>query len=565
MKISKYFSLGALALTLGLSSCVGDLDLQPNDPNLVDTSAPDFKENSLAICYSGIACEGINGAGSSYINGLDGGASAYLRLIFTLSEWCTDECVWIWPNDESSGAGDIDACTWAANNTYLQGAYYRLVGHIAICNQFLTNFKEFTDDESMEMKAEARVLRAYSYYNMLDLFGRSSFITEEAEPGEEPVQYTRQELYNWLENELVDIVDNSNIEKVPVLGRVGIDGAEALLAKLYLNGEVWTGSTQYWDKCRQRCENIIARHQGKGWNGTGLAEHYLYLFCRQNAEFMAGGSRENEILFGIYYNDTYTQSYGGPTFIISSTVSNTHYIPRQNYGTTSEWSCIRGKKEMAEKFQGSYANDVRNDLWLQGGTSVYPAGQQGEETWDAEDYSDEFQGFTGDWKTTGGNAIIKFTGRYPNAAWDGGWDMERTVAGASSFASTAQPVIRLADIYLMYTECFISGKVGEQQKALDYWNYIRSRAGASTSVGASDLTIKNLMDERSREFYLESWRRNDLVRAGFFVGPNQLTWQVKGGIDNVATGTRIADRNIVYPIPSAVLGAQPDFVQNEGY
>ena len=566
MNITKYFSLGALALTLGLSSCVGDLDLQPNDPNLVDTNAPDFKENTLAICYSGIACEGINGPGSSYVSGLDGGASAYLRLIFTLSEWCTDECVWIWPNDESAGAGDIDACTWASNNTYLQGAYYRLIGHIAICNQFLANYKDETDDKSMEMKAEARVLRAYSYYNMLDLFGKSSFITEEAEPGSEPVQYTRKELFEWLEGELTDIVDNSNIDRTPALGRVGLDGAEALLAKLYLNGEVWTGSKEYWAKCQKRCENIIARHQGKGWNGTGLAEHYLYLFCRQNAEYMPGGSRENEILFGIYYNDTYTQSYGGPTFVISATISNTHYIPRQNYGSVSEWSCIRGKKEMAQKFQGTeYVNDVRNDLWLQGGPNVYPEGEENGESWDAEDYSDEFHGFTGDWKTTGGNAIIKFTGRYPNAAWDGGWNMEKTIQDASTFASTAQPVIRLADIYLMYTECYISGKVGDQQKALDYWNVIRSRAGSSTSVGSSDLTIKNLMDERSREFYLESWRRNDLVRAGFFVGPNQLTWQVKGGIDNVTTGTRIADRNIVYPIPAAVLGAQPDFTQNEGY
>lgn len=565
-----------MALTLGLSSCVGDLDLQPNDPNLVDPNAPDFKENTLAICYSGIACEGISGPGSSYVSGLDGGASAYLRLIFTLSEWCTDECVWIWPNDEGGGAGDIDACTWAANNTYLQGAYYRLLGHIAICNQFLSNTKDDTDDVSMEMKAEARVLRAYSYYNMLDLFGRSSFITEKAEIGEEPAQLTRPELYAWLVEELKDIVDNSNIERTPVLGRVGLDGAEALLAKLYLNGEVWAGDTNAWKLCQERCENIIKRHAGTGFQGTGLAEHYLYLFCRDNNVYMPGGSKanENEILFGIAYNDTYTQSYGGPTFIISGTVTNSHYMPRQLYGCGSEWSCIKGKLQLAQKFQGSlYTDDVRNDLWLQGGTNVYPAGGEGDDAWDAEDYSDEFHGFTGDWKTTGGNAIVKFTGRTPNAAWDGGWDMKQLPDGTwecgfpeTKFASTAQPIIRLADIYLMYTECYLQGNVGDQGKALEYWNNIRRRAGID-DLASSDFRLQGLMDERAREFYLESWRRNDLIRAGYFVGPNQQLWQVKGGTDdsNVKTGTRIADRNIVYPIPSAVLGAQPDFVQNEGY
>lgn len=571
MNLKKYLFIGAFAAAFGLTSCVGDLNLQPNDPNLVDPNAPDFKENTLAICYSGIACSGIDGPGSSYVEGLDAGASAYLRLIFTLSEWCTDECVWIWPNDEGSSAGDLDACTWSASNVYLNGTYYRLVGHIALCNQFLANFKDENDAETLEMKAEARTLRAYSYYNMLDLFGKSSFITEEAEVGEEPKQYTRQQLFQWLEEELVDIVDNSNLAETPVLGRVGKDGAEALLAKLYLNGSFWmgdnsTGADSYWDKCQKRCANIIARHQGGGFKGTGLANNYLYLFCRENGQYMQGGSRtgEDEILFGIWFDDVYTQSYGGPTFIIASCITNSYWCPRQNYGCGGEWACIKGKIQMAQKFYG-LDNDVRNDLWLVGGPEDFPAGvdETTGKPYEAENYSDEFLGFTGDWKTCGGNAIIKFTGRYPNAAWDGGWDMEKTKANASVFASTAQPVIRLADIYLMWAECYLNGNVGDPTTALNYVNLIRERAG-SPAMTAGQLTISNLMNERSRELYLESWRRNDLVRNGMFAGPNQITWQLKGNIDNLE-GTRISERNNVFPIPTSVLGAQPDFSQNEGY
>lgn len=557
--------MAGVVLGLGLTSCVGDLDLQPNDPNLVNPSDPNFKANSLAMCYSGIAVSGISGAGSSYVSGLDPGTSAYLRLIFTLNEFCSDEMLWIWPD---AGVVDITSCTWGINNGLLEGAYYRFLGHIAICNQYLANTAGDTDEESQQMRAEARVLRAYSYFNMLDLFGQSSFITEEAAVGESPVQLSRKELYDWLEQELVDIVDNRLISENPVYGRVGLDGAEGLLARLYLNAEVYSG-TGAWEKCQERCENIIARHKGGGFEGSGLANHYLYLFARDNDAYMPGGSKkdENEILFGIAYDDTMTQSYGGPTFIIASTISNTHYIPRQNYGCSGEWSCIRGCQEMAERFYGISDADVRDDLWIRG---YLPAGSNGSESWDAEDYSDRFVDFTGAWATTGGNAIIKFTGRTRNAAEDGGWDMTLNADGtytcgfpATTFGSTDQPIIRLADIYLMYSECYVNGNTGDRQKALDYINLVRRRAGAP-SYGFTDLTKKGIMDERSRELYLESTRRSDLIRNGMFTGPSQTVWQYKGSINNNA-GTRISERNSLYPIPYAVIAAQPEFKQNPGY
>ena len=587
MNIKKYIVSGCVALmSLGVTSCIGDLDLQPNDPNLVDTDSPDFKDNILGMCYSGLACSGISGPGSSYISGMDAGASAYLRLIFTCSEYPSDEMVWIWPNDEGGTLGDLLACTWSNNNPFLNGIYYRLLGHITICNQYLLNTMDDNDAETIEHRAEARVLRAYSYYNMCDLFGQSSFITEEFEAGAAPIQISRLELYNWLESELVDVVDNRLIDEKPLYGRVGLDAAEALLAKLYLNAEVFSG-TQQWAKCAERCENIIARHTGTGFRGTGLAEHYLYLFQRDNASYMPGGDKpgENEILFGIAFDDTYTQSYGGPTFIISGTVADTHYVPQEIYGTSSQWACIRGIQQMADRFDGGDNKDVRDDLWVRGekpaGKAEYASKTGGEplkEEWEAEDYSNEFKGFSGDWKTTGGNAIIKFTGRTRNAAQDGGWDMEYVESPdyvgyyswnckfpATTYASTDQPVIRLADIYLMYAECHLnSGRsVGNAQTALQYVNNVRARAGA-TEWNSGQLTIQNLMDERSRELYLESWRRNDLVRNGMFAGPQQTVWQVKGNLNNMQ-GTRIATHFNLFPIPFNVLSTQPDFKQNPGY
>lgn len=588
MNLKKYLLLGGVVLGLGMTSCVGDLDLEPNDPNYVDPSVPNFKANALGICYSGLACSGIEGPGSSYVEGLDAGTSAYLRTLFTLGEFCTDELVWIWPNDEGGSIGDIVGCQWSASNTILKGCYYRMLGHIAICNQFMYNTQGDTDAETIEMRAECRVLRAYSYYNMIDLFGQSSFITEEAEIGEKPRQASRAEVFAFIESELLDIVDNGLISSTPIYGRVGLDGAEALLARLYLNAEVFTG-TPMWKEAQERCSNIIARHQGGGFNNSGLAKVYHYLFCKDNNQYMPGGTNaaENEILFGIAFDSDHTQSYGGPTFIISGTVTNSYYVPRQYYGTTSEWSCIKGVQQMAERFYG-LDKDVRDDLWI---TGLKPAtfNEAGEAVAE-EDYTDTFHGFTGAWATTGGNAIIKFTGatmgtvpagypasadrEHPLAIFNGHYTTEPSYDGGThevfhpnyagtSFASTDQPVIRLADIYLMYTECYLNGGVGDRAKALEYINLIRARAGAP-ALNAAELNIRNLMDERSRELYLESVRRTDLIRNGMFVGPTQTVWQCKGSLDN-AEGTRIANKYALYPIPTEVLNSQPEFKQNPGY
>lgn len=608
MNLKKFIIPGCLALTLGMTSCVGDLDLQPNDPNLVKTTDADYNASALAMCYTGLACSGINGAGSSYIsiNGLDAGTSAYLRLVFTLQEFCADELLWIWPD---AGVTDITYSQWSPSNTLITGAYYRFLGHISICNQYLQNSANETSAEGIEMRAQARVLRAFTYYNMIDMFGQSSFITEESPVGSAPVQISRKELFDWLEAELKDIVDNKLISEHPVYGRVGLDAAEALLAKLYLNAEVYTGEGR-WSDCAQRCENIIARHKGGGFQGTGLAEHYLYLFSAYNNAYMPGGSNpaENEILFGVAFDETQTQSYGGPTFIISGTVSNTHYMPRQIYGTASEWSCIRGCYEMAERFYG-LDNDVRDDLWLKGefpAGKLYQTNADGslkygddgkplvaldsdgkEQAWEAENYADRFVGFTGAWATTGGNAIVKFTGRMPNAAMDGGWNYRvskpATFATGTdgkeyqtgieeyevnfstpTFSSVDLPIIRLADIYLMYAECYVNDRTAATgAKALEYVNYVRARAHAPLYI-ASDLTKKGIMDERSRELYLESWRRSDLVRNKMFAGPQQTVWQYKGS-GTANEGTRIDVKYNLYPVPYDVRATQPEFKQNPGY
>lgn len=560
MNIKKYFLLGGTALMMGMSSCVGDLDLEPNDPNLADPNDPNFYTGALAMCYSGIAVSGIDGNSSSYVTGLDAGTSAYLRCTVMLNEYAADQIWFMW---KDAGIPDLITMTWGSENTIISGAYYRFMGHIAICNDFLGNIADMEDPEIVEMRAEARVLRAYSYLNMIDFFGQTSFITEEAAPGEQPRQISRKEGFEFIESELRDIVDNKLISENPSYGRVGLDGAEALLARLYLNAEVYTGTAR-WKECQDCCKNIIARHQGGGFQGSGLANHWLYLFCRDNNEYMPGGANkaENEILFGIAYDDTYTQSYGGSTFIINSSVpGSSHYFPAGAYGTSAGWGCFRGRKQLAELFYGM-DNDVRKSMW---GTGKYAATKVNGEDWEEEDYSDAIVGYTGAWSSVGGNMVVKFTGLEKSDANDGTFKYTPDGLGTvnTDFASTDYPVIRLADVYLMYAECNVRGGVGNLADAVDYVNYVRERCGSSP-ISAAELTQNLILDERGRELYYESIRRTDLIRNNVYVGPAQKVWQFKGSADD-PVGTRVSARNDIYPIPNAVLNAQPDFKQNPGY
>ena len=138
--INKIFSVLCVALMLGMSSCIGDLDLLPNDPNQL---TPDkFKENpelylsqAMAKCYSGMAVSGQGGPnGESDISGLDGGTSQYTRALFMMNCFTTDESKWIWPD---VGIIDLNTNTWSAGNANIFGTYSRLYVHIAICNEFL--------------------------------------------------------------------------------------------------------------------------------------------------------------------------------------------------------------------------------------------------------------------------------------------------------------------------------------------------------------------------------------------------------------------------------------------
>ena len=204
MKNIKILMMSFVAVaTLGLSSCVNDLETTPIDPNvqlpqdvLKDEAA---SEALLAKCYQGLACSSSDGAnGGPDINGVDGGFGQYLRAYFNLQCLTTDEATCCW-ND--TGLPDMHNMNWQASNQFIVAMYYRIFYQVSLCNELIRQVNDNPAGVDFQHKealiAEARALRALSYYHAVDMFGNVPFSTENDSVGAVgPKQISRADLFD---------------------------------------------------------------------------------------------------------------------------------------------------------------------------------------------------------------------------------------------------------------------------------------------------------------------------------------------------------------------------------
>lgn len=463
------------------------------------------------------------------------------------------------------------------------GIYSRFYVHIAICNNFVKVARDLrkngipvggdgptaiSQEEIDQLVREAKALRGLSYYNVIDLWGRGVVAWDNDGFGRRPPQAeSRAALYDKVVEDLEQTLEcwpEANNGAGVVYGRIGKDALEALLCRYYLNSEVWTGIPRY-DECWEHAQNIIRRHRNGGfvYNGkaTGLAVDYLSLFCGTNKMFMPGGSLagQNEILWGVPYDETYTQPYGGTAFLCNAPVKDAGTAPLSEgfcdltwYGLGNGWGCMHARQQFAEKFgfSNGVSHDGRTYLWI---TETAGADISN------KDYADFFCGYL----------PIKFTNLACNPdgtmpKWkDAVNGLNRAgvqpVVCTKYYPDTCLPVIRLADVYLMAAECAMRG-FGDKAQGLECVNALRARAGVEEYTLA-DLTEDNVLDERARELYWECTRRTDLVRFGRFVGG--YTWNWKCGSYN---GGSLEEHRDVFPLPANVMAIYgSEMEQNPGY
>ncbi len=518
MKLYKKI-LGMVVLSAGMltTSCVGDLDVTPIDPNTNTANsalndASDFRA-FLAQCYCGFATSGSYGPnGNNNISGLDGGQSQYFRGLFHLNEYTTDEAVVGW-NDQT--IQDLHGMAWTTSDTFIYALYSRIFYQIAMCNEFIRQINatsvQFEGNTKEEFIAEARTLRALCYYHAIDMFGNVPFSDENDPIGATPERITRADLFTWLETELTELTSDESAlveARQNEYGRIDKGGARMILAKLYLNAEVYTGTPRY-DDCATICKQIQS-------SGYSLHPDYQELFLADN------NNCTDEIMFAIEQDGVNTQSYGVTNFIIFGATGGD--MPVAEVGIGSGWGGFR----MTGEFYDTFAAGDKRAIF-------YTEGHQKE----IDDVATFEHGY----------AYMKFK----NINSDG------TPGQSTGFVDTDFPVFRYADALLMLAECAVRGaSTTNMTEGANALSQVRQRAGLSA---VTTYTLDDILKERGCELYLECWRRSDLIRFGLFTSSSYL-WAWKGGLKE---GRGVDDHYNLFPIPDNDLNANPNLTQNPGY
>lgn len=335
-----------VGFTFIASGCFKDLDTLPLDPSVFTANVafenPESYLQVLAKIYAGLAVSGQQGpAGQADISGIDEGFGQYLRGYWYHQELTTDEAVIGW-NDQT--IKDFHNQSWSASDGFIYAFYSRIMYQISLANEYL---RQTTDevltkrgvDENLKnqiavYRAEARFLRALSYWHALDLFGNPPFATENDPIGQFLApQYTSQQLFDWLENELKSIENDLMAPRTNQYGRADRAAAWMLLAKLYLNAEVYTGQKKY-NEALEYCEKIINA-------GYSLEPNYEHLFLTDN-------DKSNEIIFPVRFDGVTTRTWGGMTFIISAAIGGS--MNPASLGMAGGWGGTRTTKEFVKKF-----------------------------------------------------------------------------------------------------------------------------------------------------------------------------------------------------------------------
>lgn len=624
LKLS-FIALSALLVM----SCHDELDQTPIDPDSV-TEQDVFADanqakDALAKLYSSLALTGQQGpAGQPDISGIDEGFSQYTRMLYNLNELTTDHAVVGWGDP---GLPDLHGMSWSSGNDFTEAMYYRLAQEVSFTNSFIGNAVLLTDPVVEQYIAEARFLRAFAYYNLMDLYGNVPLSTEIST--ELPEQANRSEIFDFIEQELLDIQNTLAADGSNEYGRVDQVAAWALLSKLYLNAEVFKGEARYNEAVEfsEKVINSTYSINTNDANGNGSAYDELFL-----ADNNVNGA-QNEFIFTLNFDGLQSQTYGGTTFLTHASIGGN--MDAREYGVNSGWAGLRTTKSLVNKFDVSdealnnsfttssnwaIIGDATPNDWSAPDTDMYEVGTNvyqlfvtltdGEMKFRRDnDWAVNYGGSEGVAELNGGNISVD-AGRYlitldlanntyslesiyndlPDARamfYTDGQTLEiedippfeqgfavtkfknidsngnQGSDNTGNFVDTDYPVIRLPEIYLNYAEATLRGGNGNQATAVNLINEIRERAYGNSSA---NITAADL----TLEFILDERSR-------------ELYWEGQRRTDlirydlfttdtylwpfkgDVQNGVSVPEFRSIFPIPNDLLSINPNLKQNEGY
>lgn len=542
MKHIAWIAAGASML---FTACIGDLDTLPLNPS----------DSTSETVYGADESGYIAGLTKLYFNFVsnettdlqvsDAGASELVRAFWTVQEVTSDACKCAWENDAWVRA--MNTNTWSdADNDATYAVYVRTLQGIAYTNEYLrqTASDRLSDrGVSSELaakiqgfRAEARFLRAYFYWMALDVFGDVPFTTENSPfgGGVNPKQASRKDVFDYCISELTALAaDDSPMpaarSNYPRADKGAVLG---LLARMYLNAEVYTG-TPMWQEAKDACEDIFTM-------GYSLCPEYADLFRGDNGE---NPEALNEVLFGISYDAEQTQSYGGTSYLTLAAIAATDVSSTQMInGVNNGWGGIRVPYEYVEKYF-----NVRN--------ADYSAG-----TYDVNDKRGRMFYIKGRSESMDGALYVFLNGwsclKFNNIPHNMDQNSYLATAASKAYSDIDFPMIRLGEIYLIYAEACMN--LGQANTALPKVQDLAARAGVTAPTS---ITQEWLIEERARELMWEGHRRTDLIRYGKFTSSSFL-WTYKGGS---FSGQGFDDHMKIFAIPASELASNPELHQNPGY
>ncbi|GAA4895886.1 RagB/SusD family nutrient uptake outer membrane protein [Flaviramulus aquimarinus] len=502
-----------LVFTLNFNSCTDDLEKTPVNIITADkqfNNIDGYKQGLVSI-YSNLAY------------------STFLRFYWSMQEYSTDMAVSTW-ND--GGDGVYHELAWSADSPAITNVYNAAINMITLCNNYVkeasagsVNSRGFSNTEAAQIEqfqAEARFLRAYCFWILMDCYGNPPFPTEQTLGTTPPSQIQRADLFVFLEEELKTIEPLLADARTNERGRPDKAAAWALLSRMYLNAKTYTGK-EYYTEAISYSSKIIDQ-------GYALESKYEWLMLGDN------NLNTNEFIFTINYDNT-NQTWFSTNFLALGPAG----IPGSINGMSSSWNAFRFTQQIPALFPTVDPSVDKRALFYTNGQNL------------------EVNSIT---TSTDGYSAYK----YRNKDRDG-----NPIEQNNNFGNLSDidfPVFRLAEIYLTYAEAVLRGGAGgSRAMAVNYVNQIRGRAYAndpSSTAGniiSSNLTLDFILDERARELYWEAHRRTDLIRHNKLTTGDYL-WAWKG---NVEGGRAVDDKYNLFPIPTADLLANPNLDQIEGF
>jgi starch-binding outer membrane protein, SusD/RagB family len=441
---------------------------------------------------------------------------------------------------------------WTIDDDSALQPWARTYSGITTCNRLLSQIGDgsivITDAvKKNALISELKVLRASYYYILIDFYGNVPIVTDFKDVNL-PKQSSRGEVFNFIVKEITDNINNlSETPRGYYYGRFNKWVAYTLLAKMYLNAEVWTG-TAHWADCITACNKVIAYAES--------SKEYA-LEANQKDVFVTKNENSKEIIFGLPEDEIYVTDWNAFDFHLFTLASEN----QKTYNfTNTPWGGVCCIPQFIDTFDPDDARLKENFIF----------GQQYEASGAILLRSDNKQ------PLIYGKAVpsIDYSTNYDGYRW-GKFEYARGIANR---LSNDWPMFRYADILLMKAEALMrSGQAGagalvseirrrdfkaNPAKAIvsdqdllagSVYDYGRRDTEKTTQEGGANIQYGRFLDELGWEFTQEGRRRQDMIRFGVFTTKSWFSHDASSSYRNL------------YPIPKNAMLTNPNLKQNQGY